>query len=188
MVNRAFEKKRKKRLTTSNVRTDAGKGIRPNPVKRVCLARVFKVMSSTAKVREVDAVAFPAGAQDHVTRGDILMKDLPRVHEAKATDQLVCNHENRLQAEPIADVSEEILEGGTEELDGHHSVVALFAIPVHFWHAHASHKSLVDVQLYPEGRRINILKLWLQFDRDGLGFLEVGRYSVGRLTGFNRMD
>lgn len=89
------------------MRTYAGKGVCPNSVKWVCLARVHKVLSSTAKVGEVDAVAFPAGAQDHITRGDVLVEDLSRVHEAKTTDQLVCNHENRLQAEAIADVGEE---------------------------------------------------------------------------------
>ena len=72
-----------------------------------------------------------AKAHEEVVGLDVAVDEAARVHKLDAREQLVGEHQHRLEAELAVAEVEEVLEGGAEQVDDHDVVVALDAVPAH---------------------------------------------------------
>ena len=98
------------------------------------------------------------------------------------TYELVSKHENGLEGEVPVAHAKKVFERGTEKVDDHDIVVALFSGPVDPRDTGATHEGLVDLALLFEGGRLCDGGFELDGDflaSDGMDTLEDGTYSKG---------
>eukprot|EP00445_Apocalathium_hangoei_P061646 CAMPEP_0204094030 /NCGR_PEP_ID=MMETSP0360-20130528/190721_1 /ASSEMBLY_ACC=CAM_ASM_000342 /TAXON_ID=268821 /ORGANISM="Scrippsiella Hangoei, Strain SHTV-5" /LENGTH=312 /DNA_ID=CAMNT_0051043337 /DNA_START=633 /DNA_END=1567 /DNA_ORIENTATION=- len=142
------------------------------PVGDVLLRLRVTVLLGQAKVDYVDLVGLLAQADQKVVRLDIAVDEVLGMHVLHAVDHLICKHEGRLQAELAIAEAEEILQGRAQQVDDHHVVVALHAVPMDVGDADATCKNLVQLGLIQELRMPGLDGL--QLDGDLLPGLHVG--------------
>lgn len=82
------------------------------------------------QVGYVDTVAVPTHPHQEVLGLDVLVDDILRMNVLESGNDLVCQHQYRLEREKSATVIEEIFEAGTQKLEHHDSVFTLLSIPV----------------------------------------------------------
>lgn len=84
----------------------------------------------------------------------------------KKTHELICEEQNGLERKMFVADLEEILQGGSEEIDDHDIIVALFAGVHDPGNAWATHERLVNLGFLAKGGCEGTWNGWLEFDSD----------------------
>jgi len=128
----------------------------------VCLG--VPVLLGQTEVDDVDLVTSLSNAHEEVVGLDIAVNEALGVDVLDAGDELIGKEEDGLEGElPVAEV-EEILEGGTKQVEDHGIVVTLGAEPSHEWDAHTACEGFVDTSLILELRVLGLDGLKLDSD------------------------
>ena len=120
----------------------------------VCL-RVPVLLRET-EVNHVDLVASLADTHEEVVGLDVTVDEALGVDVLDAADELVGEQEDGLEGEFAVAEVEEILEGGTEEVEDHGVVVTLGAEPPDEGNTDAASERLVDAGLILELRVLGL--------------------------------
>mmetsp|Transcript_10264 Transcript_10264/g.36488 ORF Transcript_10264/g.36488 Transcript_10264/m.36488 type:complete len:377 (+) Transcript_10264:1-1131(+) len=123
-------------LLDPQVRINRGIPRRPRqvlvlPVRNVLVRPWVAVLFGQAKVDDVHLVRLLAQSHQKVIRLDVPVNEGPGVHVLYPPEQLVSQHEHRLEREPPVAKVEEVLQRRTEEIHDHDVVVPLDAVPPH---------------------------------------------------------
>ena len=125
----------------------------------VCLG--VPVLLGETKVDHVDLVASLADAHEEVVGLDITVDEALGVDVLDAADQLVGQQEDGLEGEFAVAEVEQVLEGGSEQVENHGVVVTLGAEPSDEGNADAAGERLVDTSLIFELRVLGLDRLKL---------------------------
>ena len=135
------------------------------------------VLLGQTKVDDIDLVAALANAHEEVVGLDIAVDEGLGVDVLDAGDELVGEEQDGLQRELAVAEVEEILEGGTEQVEDHGVVVALGAEPAHERNADTASKRLVDASLI---LKLRVLSLdTLKLNSNLLAGDDVGAWAEG---------
>jgi hypothetical protein len=144
----------------------------------VCLG--VPVLLGETEVDHVDLVASLADAHEEVVGLDVTVDEALGVDVLDAADQLVGQQQDGLEGEFAVAEVEEVLEGGSEQVENHGVVVALGAEPPDEGNADTAGERLVDTSLIFE---LGVLGLdRLKLDGNLLTGDDVGAW-IGRLAG-----
>jgi len=121
---------------------------------------IFKFLGQT-NISHVDNVPSLAVAHEEIIRFDISVDVIFGMDVSKARDQLVREHQDRLQRKLPAAVVDEISQIWTEEFKGHHSELAFRPVPVHFRDPRRTMEDLInfDFVFKMGGMDLDILEL-----------------------------
>lgn len=120
----------------------------------VCLG--VAVLLGQTEIDNVDLVTPLSNAHEEVVRLDVTVNEALGVDVLDTADQLVGQQEDGLEGEFAVAEVEEILEGGSEEVEDHGVVVTLGTEPAHEGNTDAAGEGLVDTGLILELRVLGL--------------------------------